>query len=119
MNDRGEEADEELQIASKLIITFGVIIIMYLSTVVMAVFSLNNTAGSFEEFYTTGYPVSLKTAEMRRQIDATLKNISYSLMETDMDKVEEYLSAVDTEMNDLMTGFDFLQENYQGEKRHH
>lgn len=107
---------KNFKIASKLIITFGVIIIMYLSTVVMAVFSLNNTAGSFEEFYTTGYPVSLKTAEMRRQIDATLKNISYSLMETDMDKVEEYLSAVDTEMNDLMTGFDFLQENYQGEK---
>lgn len=107
---------KNFKIANKLIITFGVIIILYLITVVMAVFSLNNTAGSFEEFYTTGYPVSLKTAEMRRQIETTLKNISYSLVETDSNKVEEYLSAVDTEMNDLQKGFDFLQENYQGEK---
>lgn len=107
---------KNLKIGKKLVMTFGIIIAIFLITVVMAILSLNSTAGSFEDFYTNGYPVSNRTTEMRRAIQSSIKNIGMSMLEEDLQKTEEYISLADQEMASLTSDFTFMKENFRGDQ---
>ena len=47
---------KNLKIGKKLIVTFGVIIILFLISLMVSIVSLNNSGKNFKEFYTVGYP---------------------------------------------------------------
>ena len=106
---------KNLKIGKKLFFTFGIIIVLFLVTTFMSFFSLTSTADSFTDFYTNGYPVSNKTTEMRRAIQSAIKNISYSMLETDVAKTNEYIAAADDDMKTLAEGFAFMEQNYRGD----
>lgn len=107
---------KNLRIGKKLFLTFGIIIAIFLVTVIVAIASLNSTAESFKNFYTVGYPVSNRTTEMRRAVQSAIKNISMSILETDVQKTKEYIANADAEMATLSDGFSFLKQNYRGDQ---
>lgn len=106
---------KNLKIGKKLLLTFGVIIVLFLITIFMSFYSLESTSDSFTDFYTNGYPVSGKTIEMRRAIQSAIKNIAFSMLETDVKKTEEYIASADENMQELTEGFDFMEKNYRGD----
>ena len=106
---------KNLKIGKKLLLTFGVIIALFLITIFMSFYSLESTSDSFTDFYTNGYPVSGKTIEMRRAIQSAIKNIAFSMLETDVKKTEEYIASADENMQELSEGFDFMEKNYRGD----
>ena len=67
-------------------------------TAVLAIVGLNNTGGNFRDFYTNGYPVSNKTTDMRRGIQTAMKALSLSMLTSDAQKTQEYVSQVETQI---------------------
>lgn len=106
---------KNLKIGKKLLLTFGVIIALYLITVFMSFYSLASTSGSFTDFYTNGYPVSLETVEMRKLIQSAIKNIAFSMLEEDEVKTQEYITSADDDMKELTASFEYMAKNYRGD----
>lgn len=106
---------KNLKIGKKLLFTFGIIIALFLVTIFMSIFGLSSTSESFTDFYTNGYPVSNKSTDMRRAIQSAIKNIAFSMLETDDEKTKEYIASADEEMQALTEGFDYMEKNYRGD----
>lgn len=106
---------KNLKIGKKLIITFGVIIILFIITATLAVAGLNSTGGNFRDFYTVGYPVSNKTTDMRRSMQHAMKAIALSMLTDDTQKIQDYVSQANAHMQNVNEGFDFLKENFRGD----
>ncbi|WP_321022932.1 HAMP domain-containing methyl-accepting chemotaxis protein [Enterocloster bolteae] len=88
---------KNLKIGKKLIVTFGVIIILFLISLMVSIMSLSNSGKNFGDFYTVGYPVSNKTTDMCRATQTGLKCIAISMLT-------------------LSPGFDYLRQNFRGDK---
>lgn len=106
---------KNFKIGTKLFLTFGIIIALFLLTTVFSILSLNRTGQNFEDFYRNGYPVSVQTLEMRRAIQTAIKNISFSMLVEDKQRTQEYIAEADNQMQILADGFTYMQENYQGD----
>lgn len=106
---------KNLKIGKKLVVTFGTIIILFILTAILAVVSLNGTGGNFKDFYTVGYPVSAKTTDMRRGLQTSMKALALSMLTSDEQKTQEYLSQVETQMEGVSDGFNFMKENFRGD----
>lgn len=74
---------KNLKIGKKLIVTFGVIIILFLISLMVSIMSLSNSGKNFGDFYTVGYPVSNKTTDMCRATQTGLKCIAISMLTDD------------------------------------
>lgn len=111
----GEVKMKNFKIGKKLTVTFGIIIVLFFMTAVMAVVGMNNTGGYFEDFYTNGYPVSNKTTDMRRSNQTSMKALALSMLTSDEQKTQAYISQVDEQMQELEKGFDFMKDNFRGD----
>lgn len=107
---------KDLAISKRLLITFGVILAMFLCTVVLSVFSLMSTGNNFDSFYTGPYEVTNKSADLRGSIQIVAKYIGYSMMEEDETKTAEYVEAAQQEIQALRDGTAYMRDNYQGDK---
>lgn len=106
---------KNFKIGKKLIVTFGTIIILFILTAVLAVVSLNSTGGNFKDFYTVGYPVSNRTTDMRRGLQSSMRALSLSMLTSDEQKTQEYVSQVEAQMQEVSDGFNFMKENFRGD----
>lgn len=106
---------KNLKIGKKLIITFGMIIILFIITAALAVAGLDSTGGNFRDFYTVGYPVSNRTTDMRRSMQHAMKAIALSMLTDDAQKTQEYVSQAETHMQNVSEGFDFMKKNFRGD----
>lgn len=111
----GDTRVKNFKIGKKLTVTFGIIIMLFLMTAILAVVGLNSTGGNFRDFYTNGYPVSNKTTDMRRGIQTAMKGLALSMLTSDAQKTQEYISQVETQMQGVNQGFDFMKENFRGD----
>lgn len=107
---------KNLKIGKKLIITFGIIIMLFLISITISIISLSTTDGNFKDFYTNGYPVSNKTTDMRRATQTGLKNIALSMLTDDVSETQNYITKANEEFSNLDEGFKYLQQNFRGEK---
>ena len=106
---------KNLKIGKKLIVTFGVIIILFLISLMVSIVSLNNSGKNFKEFYTVGYPVSNKTTDMRRATQTGLKCIALSMLTDDTAVTKNYITQANEQFNTLSPAFDYLRQNFRGD----
>lgn len=111
----GDTRVKNFKIGKKLTVTFGIIIILFFLTAVLAIVSLNSTGGNFRDFYTNGYPVSNTTTDMRRGIQSAMRALSLSMLTSDVQKTQNYIAEVDEQLQDVSEGFEFLETNFQGD----
>ena len=91
---------KNLKIGKKLVVTFGIIIFLFIESLGLSFYSLNNTQNHFKEFYMVGHPVVVTATDMRRAAQTGLKNMALSLLSDDS---EETLSYID-QTNELLDG---------------
>lgn len=106
---------KNLKIGKKLIITFGTIVVLFLISLVISIASLSNTGGNFKDFYTSGYPVSMKTTDMRRALQNGLKNVALSMLTDDENETQSYITQANEQLGSLEAGFEYLKENFRGD----
>ena len=107
---------KNLKIGKKLIVTFGVIIILFLISLMVSIMSLSNSGKNFGDFYTVGYPVSNKTTDMCRATQTGLKCIAISMLTDDAAETQNYITQANEQFNTLSPGFDYLRQNFRGDK---
>lgn len=106
---------KNLKIGKKLAITFGIIIILFLSSLIVSIASLTNANNNFSDFYTNGYPVSTTTIDMRRATQTGLKCVALSMLTEDVSETNSYISQATEQLDSLNASFVFLKENFRGD----
>ncbi len=106
---------KNLKIGTKLLITFMLIIILFCSTVAMAIAGLNENADKYSEFYNVGYQVTNRVMDMRRGLQIIVKDLSFITIEQDESKAESYLSDLNKEMTLMEDNATWLFQNFEGD----
>ncbi len=105
---------KNLKIGKKLLITFGIIIILLLVTIIISILGFVSISKSYTNFYNKPYTITNKTMDMRRTIQSAAKNIGYTIMTTDKEKKLEFSEQAKNELDSLEVDIKFLRENYTG-----
>lgn len=103
---------KNLKVAKKLLITFGIIIILLVITVVTAISSLFSTSNNFTQFYESPYVVTNKTAALITDLEIFAKYFSYSTMTSDEKSTAEYIQKAQDHLQNLREGTVFLRESF-------
>lgn len=107
---------KNIPIRKRLYITFGIILGMFICTVIMAVVSLFSIGNSFTIFYEGPYEVTTRSAELRASIQMVGKYIGYSMMENDEQKTAEYVQNAKDLIVELREGTQFMRDNFKGDQ---
>ncbi len=95
--------------------TFMIIIIMFCATVVLAITGLRQNADKYSEFYNVGYQVTNRVMSMRRGLQMIVKDIAFTMIETDEAKNAEYLADMEKELNLMNENATWLHSNFNGD----
>lgn len=106
---------KNLTIGKKLLVTFGVIVSLFLVTVMIITFGLIYTGSQFKDFYSYSYPLSNKTLDTRRALQTSIKALGLSMMTEDQEKTQEYIAEVEKEMEGIKVNLNQLMEVYRGD----
>lgn len=106
---------KNMKIGKKLFITFGIITLLLCTTAILGIVSLKSNGRNFQSFYENGYQITNKAMDMRRSIQATIKNISYSMLVEDEQKTAEYLKSAEEELANLRAGISFMKSSFRGD----
>lgn len=115
LNKRGENKMNKrlknLPISKRLFFTFGVILVVFFTTVALAVFGLFSTGKNFDSFYNESYTIADKASTLKADLEIVAKYIGYSMMEEDVEKTAEYIEAAKDTISELREGTTFMKEN--------
>lgn len=106
---------KNLKIGKKLLVTFGIIIVLFISTVIIAFISSINLANSYDSFYNINYQVNNYANQMRTSIQSCAKNIGYAMMTADLNQTANYIDSAESEIESLKDGYAFMRENFRGD----
>lgn len=106
---------KNLKIGKKLLITFMMIIILFCSTVVMAILGLRENADKYSEFYNVGYQVTNRVMDMRRGLQIIVKDLAFITIEHDDSKAAGYLDDLNKEMELMEENANWLFQNFEGD----
>lgn len=106
---------KNLKIGKKLLVTFMLIIILFISTVGIAIMGLQKNASKYSEFYNVGYQITSKVMNMRRGLQIIVKDLAYITMEENAEKSETYLNDMKKELGLLEENANWLFENFTGD----
>ena len=107
---------KDYKIGKKILVTFGIVIALFLVTILVETFGLVYSGNQFKDFYEYSYPLSNKTLDIRRGIQTSIKALGLSMLNEDEEKTQEYIDEVETQMAGVRENLTYLLENYRGDK---
>ena len=105
-----------MKIRAKLLITFMIVIFLFLITVIGAISGLQQNEERYSEFYHVGYRITNKIMSMRRGLQVIGKNLGYITIEHNSAEAEEYLADIQEEIALLNENATWLAENLEGNR---
>lgn len=102
---------KDLKIRTKLMVSFGLVLVMLLFTVVMSVTALTDIRSKFNNFYNDTYAMNNETYEMRVNLQSTGKYISAATMSDDDADTIAYLEKAETSIGIVQSGFTYIEQN--------
>ena len=103
---------ENLNTATKLLLSFACIIVFYIVTVIAAIIGIRSVAGTLREFYNKPYQVTTTTLSMRASIQGVERNllcvasgVNDTESQTYLDEAKKYISMIES-------GLEELQQDY-------
>ena len=106
---------KNLKIRTKLLVTFMLVIILFIGTVALAITGLQTNASKYSEFYNVEYKVTNNIMSMRRGLQIIVKDLAFVTIEADADKKQTYLDDIDKELDLLQENGNWLFSNYTGD----
>ena len=103
---------KNLKIGTKLLMTFMLIIVLFLGTVATAIYGLRENADKYTEFYNVGYQITNKVMSMRRGLQVIAKDVAYLTIEDDAEEKEVHRQDVQKELALLQENAEWLRENF-------
>nr|WP_296438461.1 methyl-accepting chemotaxis protein [uncultured Acetatifactor sp.] len=101
---------KNLKIRTKLLVTFMLVIILFIGTVAIAITGLQTNASKYSEFYNVEYKVTNNIMSMRRGLQIIVKNLSFITI----DNKQTYQDELQKELASLEENATWLHENFTG-----
>ncbi|MPM15075.1 hypothetical protein SDC9_61441 [bioreactor metagenome] len=109
---------KNFSIAKKLTLSFGIIILLYIATILCSLFiGLKGVTENFTGFYNGPYRTAGYAHSLRRQIQGIQKDMAYMVLETDLESLKEINDDLNVRVDDFSKTLDamnqalILQEN--------
>lgn len=106
---------KNLKIRTKLLVTFLLIIAMFIFTVSAAVNAMRQSSAKYTEFYTRGYQITNRTMAMRRGMQALVKDLAFVTVASEADKRAQSLENLQQEVASVNESLEWLKTNYTGD----
>lgn len=100
---------KNLKIRTKLLVTFMLVILLFIGTVAIAIAGLQANASKYSEFYNVEYKVTNNIMSMRRGLQIIVKNLSFITIDSQHNQDE-----LETELAALEENAMWLHENFTG-----
>lgn len=107
---------KNLKIGKRIYLTFAVVLALLFTISAVAVISLSSNAKKFKDFYEVGHQITLRTVDMRRNIQSAAKNVGYATMTLDAAATNSYIDGAETNMSNLKDEVKWLRSNFRGDK---
>lgn len=107
---------KNLKIGKKLLLSFGIVLILFGISATIALICLSSTSSSYTYFYEKPYQLSVQTMDMRRSIQSAAKFIVYGITTADQTQTEEFLKDAQKELDALETGIAYIDQNSDVDK---
>lgn len=107
---------ENLNTATKLLLSFTCIIIFYIVTVVAAIIGIKSVGGTLREFYDKPYQVSTSTLLMRGAIQGVGRDLLCVASGIDGAESQTYLDEAKRYIKVVESGLEELQQDYTEEE---
>lgn len=107
---------KNLKISWKLLTTFGIIIVFFCAVVILSVVGLNNSVAEFTDFYENEHEVTNQSSELRRSVSSAIKCVGFTILIDDTNKINEYKSTAESEIETISKGLAYMQENFEGDQ---
>lgn len=101
----------DMKVGGKLFLSFGIIMLLYVVTVLVALSSIGKVANTLDDFYDTPFQNNNATLNMRAGIQGVGRNSLFMAMSRDEDK-ETYLSTIQDFHAMVDNGREVLRENH-------
>ncbi len=106
---------KNLKIRTKLLVTFMLIILLFIGTVAVATTGLKQNAAKYSQFYNVGYQITNKVMNMRRGLQIIVKDLTFITIEDDASKLEVYTADMQKELDGLQENGNWLFDNFTGD----
>lgn len=107
---------ENLNTATKLLLSFTCIIIFYIVTVVAAIIGIKSVGGTLRKFYDKPYQISTSTLLMRSAIQGVGRNLLCVASGIDGAESQTYLDEAKRYIKVVESGLEELQQDYTEEE---
>lgn len=107
---------KNLKVKNKLFFSFGIVIILYIISIIAALIGIRSVFGELENFYQVPYPMvksALQAQSTTRQTQLNIFRASASA--DDKAAVQSYLSQIEQNVSDLNAALDALTEYYDAD----
>lgn len=108
---------KNLSISKKLILGFGIILIMLLITVAMSIFSINGISNEIESYADYTLPNSTSVWEIRRDTVSIQRNMAIAMSEDNLNKRTAYFEMAQEDSTRLLDVLDKYADNQRDTSR--
>lgn len=104
-----------IKIRARMLISYGIIIILLLIASVIALFMLQKVGTNLTNFYHNNYTVTVEAWKARRSMQAARADIMQSILETDQAATEQLIEQAEQELALMRGTFPIIRERFRGD----
>lgn len=102
---------KNFKIVKKFVVSFGIVMLMFIMVAGFSLYTLNNSSGGFETFYSGVYQISNRTMEMRVALQAASKSYSNAIVADTAEATEQYITKGDEFIDKLNEDVQYIKDN--------
>lgn len=107
---------KNLKVRSKLLVSFGIVMILYIITVIASAIGLNSVSSGLEDFYNIPHPTLKAAIEMQAATKTIQLDIWQAAMLLDTNgNQQQLLQEIDETATKMSSSFETLKQSYEGD----
>lgn len=106
---------KNLKVGKKFLVSFGMILTMFLIAVASAGIGIVRSKGSYENFYTEGYKAVSAVYDIQLKLQTGLKELMLAVLESDPAETNKRVEAVNESMGQVVEDLQWVYDNYSGD----
>lgn len=103
---------KDFKIGKKLIIAFGITIILFAATVVSAIFGMTSISSNFNNFYNGSYTTTKIADDMKYSFANAEKYILMAVTSRDSKSIDEYVNLCQQQLDTITNNMDYFEEQF-------
>ena len=106
---------KNLKVGKKFLVSFGIILVMFLVSVIAASTGIAKSKKSYESFYEEDYKAVTTVYEMQLKLQEGLKELMLAVVETDPAETNRRVQVVNQNMEDVKSMLQDIYASYSGD----